>query len=63
MYAETTTIGGMGGGGGPEFECEGIDDFEFREHKGYTPVFYFQDDFQDPVVSFFSSELGVEIIR
>ena len=53
----------MGGGGGPEFECEGIDDFEFREHKGYTPVFFFQDDYTDPVVSFFSSELGVEIMR
>ena len=52
----------MGGGGGPEV-CEGIEDFEFREHKGYTPVFYFQDDYQDPVVSYFFNELGVEIIR
>ena len=62
MCTETTTIGGGGGGGG-DFECEEIDDFEFREHKGYTPVFFFQDDYTDPVVSFFSSELGVEIIR
>ena len=44
-------------------ECEGIDDFEFREHKGYTPVFFFQDSYQDPVVRFFGNELGVEIIR
>merc|ERR1712061_53818 len=59
----TTVISGGGGGGGGEEECEGIDDFKFREHKFYTPVFYFQDSFQDPIVNFFSNELRVDIMR